>query len=60
MLSILSDRSYRHLFMAQIIALIGTGLATVALGLLAYGVVAATELRKIRKIPMNEALKNAE
>ena len=31
-----------------------------ALGLLAYGVVAATELRKIRKIPMNEALKNAE
>ena len=36
MLSILSDRSYRHLFMAQIIALIGTGLATVALGLLAY------------------------
>ena len=36
MLSILSNRTYRHLFMAQVIALIGTGLATVALGLLAY------------------------
>ncbi|GAA1640577.1 MULTISPECIES: MFS transporter [Brevibacterium] len=29
-------RDYRHLFSAQIIALFGTGLATVALGLLAY------------------------
>lgn len=36
MLSILADRTYRHLFLAQIIALLGTGLATVALGLLAY------------------------
>ena len=36
MLSVLSNRTYRHLFMAQIVALIGTGLATVALGLLAY------------------------
>ncbi len=36
MLSILSNRSYRHLFAAQIVALLGTGLATVALGLLAY------------------------
>jgi MFS family permease len=36
MLNILSNRTYRHLFMAQVIALIGTGLATVALGLLAY------------------------
>ena len=36
MLSILANRTYRHLFLAQIIALIGTGLATVALGLLAY------------------------
>ena len=33
MLNILSNRTYRHLFMAQVIALIGTGLATVALGL---------------------------
>jgi hypothetical protein len=32
MLNILSNRTYRHLFMAQVIALIGTGLATVALG----------------------------
>lgn len=36
MLNILSNRTYRHLFLAQVIALIGTGLATVALGLLAY------------------------
>lgn len=36
MLEILADRTYRHLFGAQIVALIGTGLATVALGLLAY------------------------
>lgn len=36
MLAILSNRIYRHLFAAQLIALIGTGLATVALGLLAF------------------------
>ncbi len=36
MLDILSDRTYRHLFLAQVVALLGTGLATVALGLLAY------------------------
>ena len=36
MLSILADRTYRHLFLAQIVALLGTGLATIALGLLAY------------------------
>jgi len=36
MLSILKNRTYRHLFLAQIVALIGTGLATVALALLAY------------------------
>lgn len=36
MLEVLSNRTYRHLFAAQIIALVGTGLATVALGLLAY------------------------
>ncbi|WP_373235473.1 MFS transporter [Cohaesibacter celericrescens] len=36
MLEILKIRSFRHLFMAQIVALLGTGLATVALGLLAY------------------------
>ena len=36
MLAILSHRTYRHLFLAQVIALIGTGLATLALGLLAY------------------------
>ena len=36
MLEILADRPYRHLFLAQVVALLGTGLATVALGLLAY------------------------
>lgn len=36
MLAILSNRTYRHLFAAQVIALIGTGLATIALGLLAW------------------------
>jgi MFS family permease len=38
MLSILANRTYRHLFAAQIIALLGTGLATVALGLLAWNI----------------------
>jgi H+ antiporter protein len=36
LLSILAERTYRHLFCAQAIALVGTGLMTVALGLLAY------------------------
>ena len=31
-----ASRDYRHLFAAQVVALAGTGLATVALGLLAY------------------------
>ncbi|WP_424888981.1 MFS transporter [Streptomyces sp. XH2] len=36
MLAVLRDRTYRRLFTAQVIALAGTGLATVALSLLAY------------------------
>src|SRR3954467_1220198 len=36
MIEILANRTYRHLFAAQVIALIGTGLLTVALGLLAF------------------------
>jgi MFS family permease len=36
MLTVLADRTYRHLFLAQMVALIGTGLLTVALGLLAF------------------------
>ncbi len=36
MLNILKDRTFRHLYAAQIISLVGTGLATVALGLLAW------------------------
>jgi MFS family permease len=36
MFGILANRIYRHLFLAQIIALLGTGLLTVALGLLAF------------------------
>lgn len=41
MLAILYDRTYRHLFAAQVIALLGTGLMTVALGLLAYDLAGA-------------------
>jgi len=35
-LRVLANRTYRHLFLAQVVSLVGTGLATVALGLLAY------------------------
>jgi MFS family permease len=35
-MSLFSHRDYRHLFAAQVVALFGTGLTTVALGLLAY------------------------
>ncbi|SON55379.1 enterobactin exporter EntS [Hartmannibacter diazotrophicus] len=41
MLEVLANRIYRHLFFAQVIALVGTGLATVALGLLAYDLAGA-------------------
>lgn len=41
MLKVLAHRTYRHLFLAQVIALVGTGLATVALGLLAYEIAGA-------------------
>jgi len=36
MFNVLSNRTFRHLFVAQLVALVGTGLATVALGLLAW------------------------
>ena len=36
MLEVLRNRTYRRLFSAQIVALVGTGLLTVALGLLAF------------------------
>lgn len=36
MLEVLGNRTYRQLFAAQVLSLIGTGLTTVALGLLAY------------------------
>ena len=36
MIAVLRHRTYRHLFAAQVLSLIGTGLTTVALGLLAY------------------------
>jgi H+ antiporter protein len=36
MLAVLANRTYRHLFAAQVIALLGTGLLTVGLGLLAF------------------------
>ncbi|MEL0437665.1 MFS transporter [Phycobacter sp. K97] len=36
MWDVLRDTRYRHLFLAQVVAIVGTGLATVALGLVAY------------------------
>ncbi|MDP2359018.1 MAG: MFS transporter [Beijerinckiaceae bacterium] len=42
MLSVLGDRTYRHLFSAQVIALVGTGMMTVALGLLAFEIAGDT------------------
>ena len=36
MIATLKDPTFRHLFAAQLVALVGTGLATVALGLLAW------------------------
>lgn len=36
MRNVLLNRTYRHLLAAQVVALLGTGLATVALGLLAF------------------------
>jgi H+ antiporter protein len=41
MFEVLANRTYRHLFAAQAIALVGTGLLTVALGLLAYDLAGA-------------------
>src|SRR5215218_2247961 len=41
MIEVLKHRTYRHLLAAQVIALVGTGLATVALGLLAYDLAGA-------------------
>lgn len=41
MLSPLSNRTYRRLFLAQVLSLLGTGLATVALGLLAFDLAGA-------------------
>ncbi|MFM9370918.1 MFS transporter [Streptomyces sp. Da 82-17] len=41
MLDVLRHRTYRRLFAAQVVALVGTGLATVALGLLAYDLAGA-------------------
>lgn len=36
MFSVLAHPAYRRLFAAQVVALLGTGLLTVALGLLAF------------------------
>ncbi len=39
MLSVLANPVYRHLYAAQVLSLLGTGLTTVALGLLAFALV---------------------
>lgn len=41
MLRVLSNQVYRRLFLAQVVALVGTGLLTVALGLLAFDIAGA-------------------
>jgi MFS family permease len=41
MLTVLGNRVYRQLFIAQVVALLGTGLLTVALGLLAFDLAGA-------------------
>ncbi|MDX3643881.1 MFS transporter [Streptomyces sp. MB09-02B] len=41
MFAVLRQRAFRRLFVAQVVALVGTGLATVALGLLAYDLAGA-------------------
>ncbi len=41
MIAVLQNLTYRRLFLAQVVALIGTGLATVALGLLAFSLAGA-------------------
>jgi MFS family permease len=41
MLRVLQNPTYRRLFLAQVVALVGTGLATVALGLLAHDLAGA-------------------
>lgn len=51
MLSVLNNRTYRHLFTAQVIALVGTGLMTVALGLLGV----ASENEKTFPAPLRPA-----
>lgn len=46
MLDILKHRTYRHLFFAQVVALLGTGLTTVALSIVAFNL-AADEAGKV-------------
>ncbi|WP_262297106.1 MFS transporter [Microvirga sesbaniae] len=41
MLSILANKTFRSLFIAQLVAVLGTGLATVALSLMAYDIAGA-------------------
>lgn len=41
MREVFAQRTYRHLFAAQVVALVGTGLLTVGLGLLAYDLAGA-------------------
>ena len=41
MIGVLRNRTYRTLFGAQVVALLGTGLLTVALGLLAFDLAGA-------------------
>ncbi len=52
MLQVLRNRVYAHLFTAQVLALVGTGLLTVALGLLAYDI-AGTNASRVLGIALS-------
>ena len=47
MLSPLASRTYRNLFIAQGLSLLGTGLSTVALGLLAFDLARAMQAQSL-------------
>ena len=49
MLEVLKNTTYRHLFLAQVIALIGTGLITIALALQAYDIAKGQAARQYRQ-----------
>ena len=56
MLKTLRNSTFRHLFAAQIVALLGTGLATVALGLLAFAMTGCTTVAPGEATPVPQVM----